>query len=164
MALGGTGIFLSDGATNVMPVPPHRGDKLTAKQNGRTSNPVHRAWKTGVRSYAAFTDQWILPGWDLKPAQLRPCGMPTHHFFLSSYADAVVRLRTLWTGRRSPRLPVTSLMMRLRAGGLLNFFLKAMNCGAISEEEAAATGLTLERNPQPFVYKILEGRRAARRK
>ena len=26
VALGGTGIFLSDGATNVMPVAPHRGD------------------------------------------------------------------------------------------------------------------------------------------
>ena len=28
VALGGTGIFLSDGATNVMPVAPHRGEKL----------------------------------------------------------------------------------------------------------------------------------------
>ena len=28
--------------------------------------------------------------------------------------------------------------------GLLNFFLKAMNCGAITEEEALATGLTVE--------------------
>jgi len=32
VALGGTGIFLSDGATNVMPVAPHRGDDLTEKQ------------------------------------------------------------------------------------------------------------------------------------
>ena len=29
VALGGTGIFLSDGATNVMPVAPNRGDKLS---------------------------------------------------------------------------------------------------------------------------------------
>jgi len=28
--------------------------------------------------------------------------------------------------------------------GLLNFFLKAMNCGAISELEASATGLSVE--------------------
>ena len=40
VALGGTGIMLSDGATNVMPVGPHRGDKLTAKQ--KKENPLMR--------------------------------------------------------------------------------------------------------------------------
>ena len=35
VALGGTGIFLSDGATNVMPVAPHRGDKLISKTTER---------------------------------------------------------------------------------------------------------------------------------
>jgi hypothetical protein len=43
--------------------------------------------------------------------------------------------------------------------GLLNFFLKAMNCGAITEEEALATGLTLEEIRCRSFYKILEGRR-----
>ncbi|MEO6819830.1 MAG: phosphoenolpyruvate kinase, partial [Ginsengibacter sp.] len=43
--------------------------------------------------------------------------------------------------------------------GLLNFFLKAMNCGAITEEEAMATGLTLEEIRSRSFYKILEGRR-----
>ena len=32
VALGGTGIMLSDGATNVMPVGPHRGENLTLEQ------------------------------------------------------------------------------------------------------------------------------------
>ena len=32
VALGGTGIFLSDGATNVMPIGPHRGDNLSFEQ------------------------------------------------------------------------------------------------------------------------------------
>jgi hypothetical protein len=43
--------------------------------------------------------------------------------------------------------------------GLLNFFLRAINCGAISESEATErTGLTInELNTRSFV-KILEGR------
>ena len=43
--------------------------------------------------------------------------------------------------------------------GLLNFFLKAMNCGAISEEEALTAGLTLDEIRSRSFYRILEGRR-----
>ena len=45
VALGGTGIFLSDGATNVMPVAPHRGDNLTAEQLKENRESVHNAWR-----------------------------------------------------------------------------------------------------------------------
>jgi hypothetical protein len=43
--------------------------------------------------------------------------------------------------------------------GLLNFFLRAMNCGAITEEEATVTGLTLDEIKTRSFYKILAGRR-----
>jgi hypothetical protein len=42
---------------------------------------------------------------------------------------------------------------------LLNFFLKALNCGAITEEETLATGLSLDEIRSRSFYKILEGRR-----
>jgi hypothetical protein len=41
----------------------------------------------------------------------------------------------------------------------LNFFLKAMNCGAITEEEALATGLTLDEIRSRSFFTILKGRR-----
>ena len=43
--------------------------------------------------------------------------------------------------------------------GLLNFFLKAINCGAITEEEATATGLSLDEIRTRSFYRRLEGRR-----
>ena len=43
--------------------------------------------------------------------------------------------------------------------GLLNFFLKALNCGAITEEEILPTGLTIEEVRLRSFYKILENRR-----
>jgi len=46
---------------------------------------------------------------------------------------------------------------------LLNFFLKAMNCGAITEEEAVATGLTIEEIRSRSFYKILQGRRGKKK-
>ena len=44
--------------------------------------------------------------------------------------------------------------------GLLNYFLRALNCGAITEEEALASGLTLEELRSRSFVKILKGRRA----
>jgi citrate lyase beta subunit len=47
VALGGTGIFLSDGATNVMPVAPNRGEKLSKDKLKENMESVHNAWRTG---------------------------------------------------------------------------------------------------------------------
>ena len=46
--------------------------------------------------------------------------------------------------------------------GLLNYFLRAMNCGAITEEEAVETsGLTLDELRGRSFVKILAARRAS---
>src|SRR6266540_6633944 len=44
VAYAGTGLWLSDGATNIMPIPPHRGHKLTPEQVEENVSTVHRAW------------------------------------------------------------------------------------------------------------------------
>ena len=46
--------------------------------------------------------------------------------------------------------------------GLLNYFLRALNCGAITEQEALATGLTLDELRSRSFVKILKGRRAVK--
>ncbi|MCB1034578.1 MAG: phosphoenolpyruvate kinase, partial [Acidobacteria bacterium] len=43
--------------------------------------------------------------------------------------------------------------------GLLNFFLRGLSCGALTEEEVLATGLSLEELRGRSFLKILEGRR-----
>ena len=43
--------------------------------------------------------------------------------------------------------------------GLLNFFLRGLNCGAITETEAMVTGLTLDELRSRSFVKILNGRR-----
>ena len=101
VALGGTGIFLSDGATNVIPIGPHRGDNLSYEQVMENHESVHHAWIKGFQSYYSFIDQWILPGAGiLIPAQLPMRYAATYNFFLSSYDDAVYRLKNFCgTGR-----------------------------------------------------------------
>jgi citrate lyase beta subunit len=159
VALGGTGIFLSDGATNVMPVPPHRGDELSEEQLDENRQAVHNAWRTGYKHTMHSLINGFYQGWDLNPAQLPMRYAATYHFFLGSMSEATYRLKTFVERAAISTLTGDIFDDAATGQGLLNFFLKAMNCGAISELEAAATGLTIDEIRSRSFYKILEGRR-----
>lgn len=159
VALGGTGIFLSDGATNVMPVAPHRGKKLTKEQQKENRDSVHNAWRIGYNHTMHSLINGFYQGWDLNPAQIPMRYAATYNFFLSSYDDAVFRLKTFVDRAAISTLTGDIFDDAATGQGLLNFFLKAMNCGAITEEEAPVTGLTLDEIRSRSFYRILQGRR-----
>jgi hypothetical protein len=159
VALGGTGIFLSDGATNVMPIGPHRGDHLTFEQQAENRAAVHKAWRIGFDHTMHSLINGFYQGWDLNPAQLPMRYAATYNFFLSSYEDAVFRLKTFVERAAISTLTKDIFDDAATGQGLLNFFLKAMNCGAISEDDALATGLTLNEIRSRSFYRILEGRK-----
>ena len=159
VALGGTGIFLSDGATNVMPIGPHRGEQLSFLQQQENRLSVHRAWKLGYGHTMHSLVNGFYQGWDLNPAQLPMRYAATYAFFLGSLEDAVHRLK-LFVDRSAISTLTGDIFDDAATGqGLLNFFLKAMNCGAIDEKEALATGLSLDEIRSRSFHKILEGRR-----
>lgn len=159
VALGGTGIFLSDGATNVMPIGPHRGDNLTFAQLRENQESVHNAWRQAFHHTTHSLINGLYQGWDLNPAQLPMRYAATYAFFLSSYDEAVHRLRTFVERAAISTLTGDIFDDAATGQGLLNFFLKALNCGAISEEEIEATGLTRDEINTRSFYRILEGRR-----
>ncbi len=159
VALGGTGIFISDGATNVMPIGPHRGDNLTYEQLSENREAVHNGWRVGYNHIMHSLVNGLYQGWDLNPAQLPMRYAATYNFFLSSYEDAVFRLKSFVDRAAISTLTGDIFDDAATGQGLLNFFLKAMNCGAINEEEALATGLTLEEIRSRSFFRILEGRR-----
>ena len=159
VALGGTGIMLSDGATNVMPVGPHRGDQLTTQQLNENREVVHRAWKLGYGHTMHSLINGFYQGWDLNPAQLPMRYAATYVFFMESYEDAALRLRKFVDKAAQATLSGDVFDDAATGQGLLNYFLKALNCGAISEEEVLATGLTLEEIRSRSFYRILLNRR-----
>jgi citrate lyase beta subunit len=160
VALGGTGIYLSDGATNVMPVPPHRGEKLTPKQKKENRRSVHHAWKIGYDHTMHSLINGFYQGWDLNPAQLPMRYAATYNFFLGSMEEATHRLKTFVERSAISTLTGDIFDDAATGQGLLNFFLKAMNCGAISEEEATNTGLSIDEIRTRSFYKILRDRRS----
>ncbi|MEI9912375.1 MAG: phosphoenolpyruvate kinase [Bacteroidota bacterium] len=159
VALGGTGIFLSDGATNVMPVAPNRGEKLSKEKLKENMESVHNAWRIGYSHTMHSLINGFYQGWDLNPAQLPMRYAATYNFFLSSYDDALFRLKTFVERAAISTLTGDIFDDAATGQGLLNFFLKALNCGAITEKEALATGLTLDEIRSRSFYKILQGRR-----
>jgi hypothetical protein len=159
VALGNTGIMLSDGATNVIPVAPHKGDNLTAKQLKENAETVHHAWQIGFSHTMHSLINGLYQGWDLHPAQLPMRYAAVYTFFLESYEDAALRLKHFVEKAAQATLSGDIFDDAATGQGLLNYFLKALNCGAISEAEATATGLSLEEIRMRSFYKILQKRR-----
>lgn len=159
VALAHTGIWLSDGATNTMPIGPHRGDNLTAQQVQENREVVHRAWKKGYDHIRHSLWNGFYQGWDLNPGQFPMRYAAVFAFFLESYDDAVERLKTFVEKAARATLIGDVFDDAATGQGLLNYFLKALNSGAITEEEVMKTGLTLEEIHGRSFKKILENRK-----
>src|SRR5262249_36524320 len=73
VALAGTRHWASDGATNILPVAPHRpgpGAPLTAAQRDENRRVVRHAWQLHARQVRHSLVTGFYQGWDLHPAQL----------------------------------------------------------------------------------------------
>jgi len=131
VALAGTGIWLSDGATNVMPVG--------------STEAVHRAWRLHASHVRHSLVTGFYQGWDLHPAQLPSRYASVYAFFLEGLTAASERLQNFVQKAAQATLVGDVFDDAATGQGLLNYFLRAMNCGAITEQEALElSGLTLD--------------------
>jgi citrate lyase beta subunit len=164
VALGGTGIWLSDGATNVLPVAPHRaapdGPPLSAAQEEENRRSVHDAWRLHYGHVRHSLEHAFYQGWDLHPAHLPTRYAAVYAFFLEGIDAAAERLSN-FVGKAAQATLVGDVFDDAATGqGLLNYFLRAVNCGAISEEHAVErTGLTLDEIRGRSFLSILAARR-----
>jgi citrate lyase beta subunit len=163
VAYAGQPIWLSDGATNVMPVGPHRASKdgpaLTAKQLQENKDVVHRAWKLAFNHVTHSLRNAFYQGWDLHPAQFPVRYAACYAFFLDGLKPATDRLRTFIEKAAQATLLGDVFDDAATGQGLLNFFLRALNCGAITIDEVLATGLKLDEIQSRSFLKILENRK-----
>ena len=146
IALAGTGIWLSDGATNVMPVG--------------SRDVVHRAWRLHADHVRHSLVTGFYQGWDLHPAQLPSRYAAVYAFFLDGLDAASERLTNFVQKAAQATLFGDVFDDAATGQGLLNYFLRAMNCGAITEDEAVEkSGLTLDELRGRSFVKILARRR-----
>lgn len=159
VSLAGTGVHLSDGATNILPVAPNRGDGLTAVQVSQNRDAVHGAWKLAFEDNLHSLRNGIYQGWDLHPAQFVARYAAVYSFFLDGLEAASGRLKAFVEKAAQASLFGDVFDDAATGQGLLNFFLRGIACGAITEAEALETGLTLEEIRSRSFHQILGGRR-----
>jgi citrate lyase beta subunit len=126
-AAAGTGVRLSDGSTNILPV----GD----------AEAVRRGWELHARLVSRSLERGYYQGWDLHPAQLPSRFAATYAFYRAGFDAAAQRLRNYLeqTGSSVMDEPAT-------ARALSDFVARGVDCGAVSAAEVqAATGLDVAR-------------------
>lgn len=165
VSFAGTGVWLSDGATNIMPVAPHRfvegGTPLTPEQIEVNRTVVHRAWKLHYDHIQHSLENAYYQGWDLHPAQLPTRYAAIYAFFLESLDAASERLRNFVDKAAKATLVGDVFDDAATGQGLLNYFLRAINCGALTEEEAVElSGLTVAELRSGSFVKILTNRQS----
>ncbi|WP_457205305.1 DUF6986 family protein [Nocardioides sp. P5_C9_2] len=121
-AAAGTGVRLSDGSTNVLPVG--------------TPDQVGAAWSNHLRLVRRSLERGYYQGWDLHPAQLPTRYAATFAFYRDGLPAAAARLRD-YVGQRDSAIldePAT-------ARALADFVLRGLDCGAVSSDEVGDAGL-----------------------
>lgn len=150
VSLAGTGIWISDGATNVMPV-------------GDDSAVVHGAMRLHYDHIRHSLAHAYYQGWDLHPAQLVTRYAAVFAFFMEGLDAAGERLSNFVDSAAKATLVGDVFDDAATGQGLLNYFLRAINCGAIDEPEATErTGLTVDELRTRSFLRILEGRRTGK--
>jgi citrate lyase beta subunit len=116
VAAAGTGVRLSDGSTNVLPV-------------GDTAS-VQEAWRLHATLVRRSLERGFYQGWDLHPAQLPTRYAATYAFFRTGLAAARSRLAAYLEQRSGGILdePAT-------ARALAGFLLRGLDCGALEPAE-----------------------------
>ncbi len=116
LAAAGTGVFVCDGSTNVLPI----GDR----------EAVHAAWRLHLRLVRRSLARGIYQGWDMHPAQLPTRYVATYLFYRESLDSAATRLGAYVTGGDSGYLdePAT-------ATALATYILRGLECGATNQSE-----------------------------
>ena len=126
-AAAGTGVRLSDGSSNVLPV----GD----------AEAMRAGWANHLRLVRRSLERGFYQGWDLHPAQLPTRYAATFSFFRDGLEPAIERLRAY---RKAEATQIADEPATVRA--LAAFLLRGLDCGAITDAEVAtASGLNLNK-------------------
>jgi len=126
LAAAGTGIPVSDGSTNVLPV----GDTAA----------VRAAWALHARLVRRSLERGFHQGWDPHPPQLPPRFAATYAFFRDGLPAATTRLRAYLDDASSGIAdePAT-------ARALAGYLIRGIDCGAVTPDELSVDEAVLRR-------------------
>lgn len=164
LSLAGTGVDVVDGATTVLPVARHRETPeapLTEAQRAINAGDVVSAWSLHAAAITHALSLGIYQGWDLHPAQLPARYGAVYAFFLTERTAMTARLRG-FVAKATQATRSGQIFDDAATGqGLLNFFVRGFACGALTDEDVRATGLSPRELTERSFAKIVASRSKA---
>lgn len=159
IAFSPLGIRVSDSVTTEMPVPIHKGENLSAQQLSENKKIVHQAWRLHFNNVTLSLINGFYQSWDLHPAQLVARYAAVYAFFLESFDEQSSRLKKFLEKATKATMSGNQFDDAASAQGLLNYCIRAVSCGAISETEVlTATTLTVDELKSASFVRIMESR------
>lgn len=146
MSLAGTGVDVVDGATTVLPIARHRETAdapLTDAQRAINAGDVQTAWALHAAAVRRALALGIYQGWDLHPAQLPARFGAVYAFFIAERTAMAARLRSFVAKATQATRSGRVFDDAATGQGLLSFFVRGVACGALSDDDVRATGLSL---------------------
>ena len=138
VALADCPVGLSDGPTTLLPIAPHRGEGLNEAQLLENRTVVHNAWRLHYSNVQRALTNGFYQGWDLHPAQLPIRYAAVFAFFHEGLADASRRLRNFIDSSAQATRVGATFDDAATGEGLLNFFRRAVDCGAVRPDQLQA--------------------------
>jgi len=157
VSASGRGVNLSDGPSTILPIPRHRG-AITEEQAAENRAVVHRAMRHHFDLVQRSLANGYYQGWDLHPGQIPTRYAAVYAFFMKSLDSAAARMRNFIDKAAQATLVGDVFDDAATGQGLLAFLLRGVNCGAFTEREASASGLTIEELRGRSFLKILANR------
>ncbi len=162
VSFAGTGVWLSDGSTAILPVPVHStagGRTITDAQRAENRQGVHAAWRLHADDVRHSLAGGFYQGWDLHPGQLVSRYAAVFEFFLAGLQPASERLQNFISKAAQATLVGDVFDDAATGQGLLNYFLRGVQSGAVSEAEAVRlSGLTVDEIRGRSFVRILKAR------
>lgn len=159
ISLAPLGIRLSDSVTTEMPVPVHKGENLSEQQLKENTFAVQKAWRAHFNNVTHSLINGFYQSWDLHPAQLVARYAAVYAFYLESADIQAKRLKGFMDKATQANMTGNTFDDAASAQGLLNFFIRALNCGAMNESEILRkTGLSMNELRSASFAKIMKNR------
>ena len=157
IALSPLQIRLSDSVTTRLPVAVHKGERLSQEQLNENHQAVVTGWQTHFANVTRSLENGFYQSWDLHPAQLVARYAAVYSFFINGLDSSARRLRGFVEKSTQAMLTGNQFDDLASANVLLNFFNRALNCGALTEAEVVAkTNLSLNELRGGSFSKIIE--------
>lgn len=138
-----TNVMLSDGSTNIMPVPIYPNPQDSA-QIAANLQAVHSAWRLQFEHIFHSLRTGYYQGWDLHPGQIIVRYAACYAFFLQAFNSMAERMENFISVSAQATLVGNVFDDAATGQGLINFFLKAYNCGAITKKDIDGIGIRLK--------------------